>query len=1016
MFKNDRPGYTDLASAQERELEIMVSDEFARLMSKAVITMYSAILHEAPDAQFSHMASGAVTQDNRNPEQVYRRMLAMLTQLSDRAQQVETSDHPLAQLIRRGEKKRIVIGANGGAKEIIVPAVEFIDSGVSEFAQYLREILEASRGMVEYGHNFRFQMQQFQSGVDQGGTPNLFLKQVAAHAKRELPSERLDTISRLDHTGELVEAARMKYASKFQQLFSAREWRRTPDLVIRELMRSDTRLEEEIRGELEEQYGDTVEPWLLSWAYTMARTEFMGIDFGYHQTTSYADPNLDKDGKPTFTAEDAYQAILNFGDDAMRLQIKPVLLAGAMWAPVLYDWRQWRFNHDDVERIGKRSFQDSFKMGKLAKMGTPIEGYDLYMELGNKLTRRGGFFTNSGSALTGTYQEWIRDVLDPGSDGKKMAYSRDSLAQGWKCLENIGVDVLRNYFETFALGEIKDGTSMSDKAPEPSEKYVTAMKGLAGFLWDRYVEPNNDIAKTAFGDAPVDSKGSFVNYVGEILTSGGTEYKLRRKELMSRVYAGIEAIMIFEQLPSTYLTIEKRRVSEYGVLLSERIRSSITAPTGQAAEFERTYGVDSTDEEQWFRWYRTAVADLAFVEEALRMATSKEMDQILLEQGNLYGNLDNTRSSIRQGKGNRIDIDYIEQTLRARFTASTRITPEERDRRIKATLLLYSRLKEQVGHVPTVSDVLSNKAIAALGDKKKLADIDDKTIRKEQAARYAAILEKAQSGRMNSPIGWLAGGIQDGTFGFSLTSQTIPLRYLHMSASGSDTISKTALQTASTAELQYRMGGFSLWGGAKKALGALGKDPEEAFKAIFEYVNAAKGPSSDYLDSATVGTVGLAYLDLFQLFLRQDDKYARSVPARIDYEAKDKKRSFSDNTVADGAKLPASMGIYEQHALGIAATESGVLPYYKSANGEQWRTLNLNHPTLSRIPGLKNYLARHVRVRDFAREQSAESRGRAHSASEREYELYVYLPFLLLFFANFIFGAIKNGIKELKIG
>ncbi|MFS8159053.1 MAG: hypothetical protein ACMG6E_02355, partial [Candidatus Roizmanbacteria bacterium] len=558
----------------EQEQVSKLSKDMMMFGMKSIITIFSSVLNEEPEEEFSRKATEGKQSDN--PEITFGLLYEMLNELSGAAQTRQDSERNENFF---GYYRRIVneIEYKKNSKGVIEPIRKSLvgeqNVGLSDFANYLKGVMDSGRGMIAYGHNLRYLTSKFEGGADEKGNPKLFFSQIAGYAAQELTSDRIDIAYRLP-LNEMVSIAANKYASKTMRIYHERGWQVTADIVVKELLQNKGLIEKEIREELIDQYGD-LPPWQLAWAFNLARTDALGINFLIQSVNSYADPSLTSGGEPKGLQAKGSDGLFNPFYLALKFASPNFTLKNAIYFPYTKDWSRGEWDPIRYAKLGAGLWKDKFNLGLAAYDGTDFEGHEMYVDLGNNLNDsvQGGLFVGGGAKLREAYVSWITPQLKD-IDSRSLKMSGDSLISAWKSVENIGIDVIRNLQESYLLGTLKDVTP-EDGIPED---VIKSFSDLGGYLYDRYfTDPDKNssfarVREVLLREYDVTSKAKLQALISKTLGNKNL-VESEKKEFIKKLFRKVEAVLIAEQSPTLFLIAEKKRDTEYGVTLVELIQT-----------------------------------------------------------------------------------------------------------------------------------------------------------------------------------------------------------------------------------------------------------------------------------------------------------------------------------------------------------------------------------------------------------------------------------------------------------
>lgn len=996
------------------QAEQAVSDEVTEFVMNSLITIYSPILDEEPKESFDRQAQNAGNQFD-NPFSAARTFSKMLNSLREKSTIAMMGTGEAKSLIEKDQYHRlaremVVVkdDTTGQLVERVLPSTNKQLVGIGEFAEYLREVFDTAEDTMDYGHNFKLLTNLGPREGPKGTEP--FFAQIKEHAKR-FSADKIDTAFRLPYN-DVVQAAKQKFQSSYARMFVDNQWQKDPSMLGR-FLQSMPAAERRVKEELREQFkGEDVPDWAIEWAFQAGRTMYFGLDFGFHEMVSYADPNLQYNGKASLTGLGGMRGYFDMWEGAKMLNFKKDLIcAGAVWLPYTINFSETQpYDHAQWRKLGEERWKQSFGMGQAAYAGTFLDGERLFIDMGNYL-HTGGWGTNQGWRVREGYNSWLLpefkggtlNNLDPKGDV-------DLFVRSWKRIENVGIPITENFWQQQVINKADEGAI---KKPE----FVEAVKKLGEFFFDRYFSDGagnlTEIGKELLKEYP--SKHEFVHHIEHALTS--EKHKGSRQENLQSIINKVLTVLTIEQMPAHLVTMEKQRMTEYGVTLLSEIQADFL-PDPKNASTDQLLAVKKQVD--------TALANLVYSQEKLRIDASRSMDDNLANGQSLYGDLSKRTSSILGGQGNRLTQEYVVKALEERFglAAGTGMS----DSRIADVVKLYVKIQNRIVATPNLSDVRKNVVIDKLFVDVDKVDAKGKSARtkskkerdeKEQALvdRVESIEDKAQNGKFRSRVAWWAHALDSNYFGHSVTQPSVAMKFINVAAAGPDIVSRDADQAANTSELMHTQTQVLYREGLKKgAEAAKAKGAHEGFVPLEEWIGTFKGKIQGELSSEPAYEMSFRMAQLINYFYKKDDeanKWWKLGPQR--YWANMKKSSLSDNLIDEGAPL-WSWDHDTEHAWAEHLHHNGKLKK-KAARGEKHKIVekkDLVHKILKQIPYIKNKFKYTKEVHDHANTFSYHALFEWSESGYGKLAVYHYLPALMALLVTLGVLAAKEGSKDMN--
>ncbi len=892
--------------------QVAISDKVTEFVMNSLMTIYNPILDEEPKEFFEKQAQNSGSY-NDNPYSAARTFSKMLNALREKSE-IDTlktggEASPLSQKKFRRLDREVIVVQDDSAGQLVertMPSTKKSEAKIGEFVEYLREVFETGEDTIDYGHNFKLLTTLGPREGPRGTDP--FFSQIKGLAKR-FTADKIDTAFRLPYN-DVVQASKQKFQSSYARMFADYQWQKDPALLGR-FLQSMPAAERRVKDELREQFkGEDVPDWALEWAFQTGRTMYFGLDFGFHEMVSYADPNLQYNGSTSFTGLGGMRGYFDMFEGAKMLNFKKdLILAKAVWTPYTLNMSDVPYDHAEWTRIGESRWKESFVMGQASYAGSFLDGQKLFIDMGNYLGV-GGWGTNQGWRVREGYNSWLLPEFKGSTLNRLETPSGDSqiLVRGWKRVENIGIPIAENFWQQQVRNKASDENKKLGKDQKP--EFITAVVELGNHFYDRYFSDGKGKTSSVGiellreyieeynhehpGHGETD-KQIFEHHIRHVLTD--SHYDGARDEAMNKIMNKVATVLTLEQMPAHFVTMEKQRMTEYGVTLLSEVQSQFLPGASSASPEARKEAKKRVDD---------ALANMVYSQEQLRRDASIEMDKSLEANKNLYGDLSQIRSTILNGQGNVLTENYIVGVLEKRFDIPTGngLT----DSRVQDVIRLYRTIHSRITSTPTLSEIRGNSsidklfsdAVGARAKSKKSRDSKEQ----ELVDRVEAIEKKVQGGKFRSRVAWWSHALDSNYFGHSVTQPTVAMKFINVSAGGPDVVERDAGQAADTAELMHTQAAVAYGAFKDGAKAGHEKGIHAGYEALEDWIGSFKGKVQGELGSGPAYEMSFRMAQLVDIFFRKDDK-AKRLMGEQSYWANHKKRSISDSLIDEGALLMA---------------------------------------------------------------------------------------------------------------
>ncbi len=577
-----------------------------------------------------------------------------------------------------------------------------------EFLERFSTSIGAERDLLEVGINFNFLLN---TGKTQGDAS--FFKQAAAYAKDQLKNHRIDELYRLPF-GEIVHAARIELASHYKRELALNRWQKKPDIFTSLFQHTNTAehhvLVEMIKSNLAAKgENPDIPEWAIRRALLHARMHMTLISLDAHAISSYGHPYLTDDLEATYT--DATLARLETFRtwwDAEKWRTSELFRYGLAFMPrANRQWKQEVWLPEDVSDEGKKIYQQSEKIGQLALRGrtyftpeTPPNIFEL-----NPMGV-GGVEKQSGWGIKYPYTPWIDHFINhpasqenfhmnhkdkPGTEGKKDF--RD-LEIAWKQLENLGVEVLRNYKDVYLFGLNNDLLDFDKETKKV--KYEDHYKKFFGYLYERYFKdgigrksfslkvrnynekgmPEEKIDYSSINTAEdfwekvvepilnrktIGGRDGLMNLDEETPRDAEKRNKKARAEDLKEIVNQALGVLIFERMPMDMVYTEDPLISQNGKTLLEELQDHFIRGDGRTEYDAHGHEKHYDGHQMTIEQFQHACHDLEYVQGMARTISIEKIKENLKNQ-RLAGGSNRPEDLTTFGE-NKDDFDKLISTI-----------------------------------------------------------------------------------------------------------------------------------------------------------------------------------------------------------------------------------------------------------------------------------------------------------------------------------------------------------------
>lgn len=835
------------------EVTKLAKEETTKAVHQRIIYLvnlfFKPILVSAPDQDFNRTVSQYGGAYSPSPENMFRQLTSRITGIT--TARIGSKSNEQIYMAFHQEDKDQVIPEQRTTLVNRSPMKEYHECDFGEFARQMKTIAETERGFMEFGHNFRFATNKGPQG-DKG-----FFETIGQFAKESINTNDIDVITAVEYS-ELVQIAKIQLERRYKLAFAKMRWQRDIRL-FREVFEATNKIDKEIRESFIRDFaGDSPDKYpevIIDRCLSHARTLVYGKEFNLQLWASYADPRLEKGGKPTYSREELSGATaFSPVDDAIRWgNIGDLNNNGELYLPAYEDEPYDLKDHEQATKKGRREFHESFTFGYAAFEKAP----PTIAEIGNNLTRGGGMDSIGGYRVRQAYEQWLNGLMEERTNNREIKIrdtKDDVMVEAWKRVENIGTNIVKNFTEDFILTDSHKSALSAEndpkyKGPKPvTKKY----EQLYGYWYDRYLGD-----KESVGNVYVHGK-SRDQYIQDMMkkTTDVIEGKDDEGKVFKNEHYKIMTVVLFERSPLEFVSMEKPRLTQNGVTLLSQVQNQFVEDRDIKAK--KLDGVLEFD---------AATSDLVFIEQKARMDSIQQMDEIRKknklngDELNLYGDKSKARSEVLQmdgwAKNKRggyvIDEVYIENVLNEQYKND----PEDVRRwKIERAKRLYRGIQEGMKRAPDKNTEIN--IFTGEGDSEKEKKLSVVEMKKKLAEK-----EKNMDVRMD----WWADAWKEYKFGMTFTADTAD-QFMDRSRTGEDTIYQATEFCANAAEVMKKH--FLV--GMKKACKQAAM--ERSFKPLYDYLKEIKDPIDGQDDALSQKMIRLMMRRMINA-MRKDERAAR---------------------------------------------------------------------------------------------------------------------------------------------
>lgn len=949
------------------QAEKRVTEEMHKSILYMVNSIFSTTLDRPPNEDFDKVARslGSYAAD---PIRVFEETIAgNLSRLADNAQKfVEQNGDNLRRLPTfygfNRETREYYSEKTNKIESTTVPMAELQSLKFDRFINSLREIAEVERGALRYQFNFGYLMRN-PPGPDKGG----LFGSIASYSS-SLNTETIDSLNILPYN-EIIRAAVIGLEGEYKRLFARVDWRKTPDLES-EVFDSLPRAERNTLNNLLDYFSKQgVPPWAIKRSFYLARLEAFGKEFMMQSLASYADPNLTDEGGETYLGEGmlAKNSVFDIWDATKRWGAgADVYLMGLPFLPGTKDLT--KFHPDELLKEGKKRWKDSFTNGKMAYFDHPDFKDSPPLIAMHNFSKMGGVDSYGGWRLKYAYMPWMSQLIDRKTqDFNFNLNDPQAFVKGWKSIENIGTNVLKNYMDSFLLND--DSLSLHEGQLGQEAKYEQLFK----FMYRRYFQKG--VGKAMYAD--IQNEEEYWDFMKKRLMGAGSKEEDNKPFAKSQIIETVHnamTVQLYERIPLEFFSMEKRRSSQNGVTLRQELLEEFVGSENQRGRWTED-GV-SKDDVISYRW-ETALNDITFVEQITRMESIQQMRKRQQEStdknklGILYGDLNNDESEIQY----RVDEESIDRILRDRYQ-----NDRDMEAKVSRAKELYTRMTEKVMQKPKEGE----------------REIQWK------AAGDMATYDSARN-FMKNRVSWFAEAWRTGDLGMQFTAD-IAGQFLDRSATGEGVISRTAeaCQFLSESAKNWLQG--DAYSGLTDAIRKGRAGWSTGIDSIKKFYETTKNEDKDR-GKAMVKE----FVNWMIMGLRRDTRYEQGL-AKLSRGLERKRISLAGVKVGDGSP-EYSFGKQDVYEWVTQFVQGNILPTYTP--GDEIKYKEIPPTILQKLKaGLMGKEADVQLVRDYASELSGEALRNLHNADTKDLINQNALPLSITIVLAVLYALLEEAIDD----
>lgn len=960
------------------EAEKAVTIDIHKTLEYIVNTIFSTTLAQPPEKDFDATAR-ELGKYMADPIRVFDEELSgKLSRLVDKAERFH-GRLPANLYAYKRESRKSYNPDTGRVEEVKVPVAELsrVEES-SDFFESLRQIAVTEQKALKFQFNIGFLIQH-PAAPDKGGV----MGQIAQYAKT-LETEAIDNLYILPNH-ELIQVAVIGLEQQYERLFSRNNWKKTEDL-FKEVFKRMPRAEEKTLKQMMDNFLKRgYSAWEIRRAFYHGRLMAFGKEFMFHLLSSYADPNLTGEGQATYTGEGTFadNSVYDIAEQSKRWgDVADAYTVGLLMLP--WNIHMKEFHPVPLKKEGEERWkecQDDGMMGFFDHKDFGKDGYNsIPLQAVHNYTRMGGVDGYGGWRTKFPYIQWLyggegeTGLINKKNYGFQLdGTDQDALVKGWKSVENIGVNVLRNFHESF----LKTPQAFA-KNKTGEYEYLDKYESFFKFLYRRYFQ--DGVGQALYAD--IHSEQDYWKKIQQDIFSKNnkTLSAAMRIDLIEKHVYNAMTVTLYERHPLKFVDIEKKRSSQNGVTMrQELLKKFVEGKRGENGIWKRPgESEDFVIEEK----FEAALDDIAYVEQVKRLEATEQIQTKLKQAqdksklGILFGDLNRDESEIDY----KVNEESIRRILTERYEGEL-----DAQEKIQRALEMYQTISEKVRIKPEEG-----------GKEKKW----------QQSNRQ--MYNKARN-HIDNRITWFSDVWRIGQFGRHFTADSAG-EFMNRTAAGEGLISRTAeaSQVISEATKNYLVGAGgmdSLLSGLSDAVRNGRGGWETLYKGIAQVYNSAKLEDKDHAKAITKDLINWALMGM------RRDSSAETELAKIPFQIRREKTSIAAAKVDEGPAYDWDRR--DRFDFVSLFTQKGILSQYTSEDDKRYKQVRPEENSLERLfHTVIGTEATPELMRDFEHEVSGEAVRAMNNASKKEIFIRHGLTAIGLVAVALMFMMMKKAMEE----
>lgn len=573
-----------------------------------VYKIYEGVLNTPPDLDFNNTVSSLARYANAiyqiNKTTLYQDLLTKITDLPAKLNDTEID------LQFKGIKieEKTVIMPDGKTETYSLPIRRYEEMNTSAWLAQVKEVIELERSYLEVSYNL--------SHILRGGTDGKSneepLNAIGAEMRKIKNSSLLSALPGYEDISVGQDTLSKAWMEAFQQ-----NGYQTDGRFLSPIRGQDLKPEQDAKRSLGAQNS-----WRALRKFIIGVVGEYGERFGPYIYASRAVPLWDGEGPGQFD-QGKVARIFNpwhlierwFGGDQF--------IHGAALMPA-------KSGVDNPLSLREKSIElylQSKKFGLLGIRNDPDYGDCLMWITRSNLFNQGGLDSMGGERLQIQYAGFLRGlfkkgegVLNDDSTSLRLEYGKDVFRDGFKLVENVGVNIVKNFCEQYVLQE-----SMFQIDEQTGQfKHLDKFESMFKYIFERFFKDNEVNGINGFY-SQFSSADEYWAYVkNNVFNRNGIAYDVswssRANELRKHLFSAM-SIMHMERNPSLILVTEPPHISQNGVILHNELYRRIN---NSQAEDLKNWG--STDNDR-AKNIDEAIMNLSKAETLLRKEITQSMSK-----------------------------------------------------------------------------------------------------------------------------------------------------------------------------------------------------------------------------------------------------------------------------------------------------------------------------------------------------------------------------------------------------